>query len=489
MNLPRWSVAIICYLSISIPLLHANTLPELGDPSSAVLTPQQERRLGESIMFQIRHSLTFSPDPWVQAYIQSLGNRLTTHNQDSQFPYLFFVVQDPSINAFALPGGFIGINTGLILIAQDEHELASVMAHESAHVSQHHIARLYAHMSQIQLSTVAGAIASVILATQDINAGSGALAATMAGQQQALLNFTRDNEKEADRIGIQLLHDANFNPYAMPRFFEKLWQYTQYYGQEIPEYLQTHPLTTSRIADSRARAEQWPSHSYPPDLGFLLIQTKIRAGNFKSPQEARVYFQKLLEKHPAGLQRIAAEYGLGVAMLSLGDPKLALKSLSPLHKQIPQQLLITASYAEALYEAGEAQQSFAILKAAQAEHPSELALMLQYNAALIAEHDAKTAVKNIRAYQLRYGQTPETLNLLSKAYAAIPDNTQMHLAQANYLVSIGDYRAALKQLSQAKHKIAKNSKLALQVDAKIDEIRYIIEQVEGRPLKDSFLPG
>jgi predicted Zn-dependent protease len=280
-----------------------------------------------------------------------------------------------------------------------------------------------------------------------------------------------------------LLHEAGFNPDAMPRFFEKLWKKTQYYGQQMPEYLQTHPLTTARIADSRARANQWPFQPSPPNLTFLLIQAKIRAENFSDRQEAATYFNHMRKKNPTGPEFIASAYGRGISELKWGEPKKALTFLEKLKNQLPQELLIQSAYAQSLYDAGQTNQAFRFLNRTLSRHPSDLALTLQYNEWLLNQKKAKSAIQSLRQYQLRYGETSETLEMLSKAYALLPDNTQMHLTQARYLMSVGDNRGALKQLNSAKQKISKNSKVALQIDAQTEEIKRIIEEVEGRPLK------
>ena len=475
----------LCWLLLSTsPLIGHAELPDLGDPSSLTLTPQQEHRLGETIMNQIRHSLEFSSDLWVQNYIQTLGNKLTSNQLHNQFPYTFFVIQDPQINAFALPGGFIGVNTGLILSVSDENELASVLAHESAHVSQHHIARMYDHMHRVQLSTVAGALAAIVIATQNPNAGSGAMAAALAGQQQAMLNFSRDNEREADRVGIQLLAQSGFDPNAMPQFFERLWQSTQYYGQNIPEFLQTHPLTESRIADSRARASQFIFKKKAPNSNFAFIQARIRATGFQSHQEAVSYFEKELSEQKTPLKKDSLLYGLSVAQLNFGYPQQALKAISLLKLQYPQELLIQVSEAEALYTDGKAKEAVAILDKLLKQYPSHQALTLEYNGLLLAQKKSQDVIGNLRRYHLDYGETSDTMRLLSEAYANAGQPAWMHFTQANYLLMTGDYRGALKQLEQAKRDTPPPSKLALQIDARTDEVKSVIEQVEGKPFKE-----
>ncbi len=463
----------------------ADALPDLGDPSALTLSPTQERQLGQSIMDQIRQSLEFNTDPFIASYIQTLGTPLAARAPDSRFPYTYFVINNKQINAFALPGGFIGINTGLLLEARDQDEVASVLAHETAHVSQHHIARMYERLQRVQMSTLAGALASLILATQHPNAGSGALAATLANQQQALINFTRENEQEADRLGIQLLAQAQFDPQAMPRFFEKLWQMTQYYdNNHIPEYLRTHPLTQARIADSQARAKDYPARPHGLTLTFALIQARIRAASFSTPQLAIQFFTQKQQQPLSELQQSALLYGLSLAELQLNNPRKAYPRLRLLAQRYPTELLIQSTCLQSLYQLGRTDEALRQLAKLRGNHPDNKALLLQYNGWLLTQNQPQTVVQTLRHYQLSYGASPETLQQLSQAYAALGDNTLMHFSQADYLLSIGDYRGALHHLEQAQHSAPpKDAPIAFKITARISEVQETIKNLEGTPLE------
>lgn len=213
---------LICFI---VPILlclfpvQAGELPELGNSSGAILTPAQEFELGYSVIKELKAHQKLNDDVVVNEYLQGIGYRLVATQGISTAPYHFFLVNDRSVNAFALPGGFVGINTGLILSTETESELASVLAHEVAHVQQRHIARMYEHMGRVRLSTIAGMIAAMILATQSPELAQGAIAAALGGGQQAMINFTREHEKEADSIGMQNLAKAGFDPMGMPGFF------------------------------------------------------------------------------------------------------------------------------------------------------------------------------------------------------------------------------------------------------------------------------
>ena len=274
-------------------------LPDFGDPSRAGFSLAEEKAVGEIFMGQVRAQLDISDDPEVERYIERLGYRITSHSDRTGFT--FFVVESPVINAFAGPGGYIGINSGLILAAEGEGEVASVVAHEVAHVTQSHIARGIDASDRSQLPAIAGLLAALILGTQNPAAGQAAAAAVLGSQIQARIDFTRQNEQEADRVGMQYLAASEMDPRAMPAFFERLQEAIRY-SRQAPEYLSTHPVTGSRIADSRARAEQYPYRQYVDSLDFHLVRAKLRLLAFNDPKAALVWFddQLVTGRHPTG---------------------------------------------------------------------------------------------------------------------------------------------------------------------------------------------
>jgi beta-barrel assembly-enhancing protease len=244
-------------------------LPNMGDPASAVLTPSQEALLGETLLTQIRGALPISKDPELNDYVQALGTRLVSAGSDSGMEFTFLLVADPTINAFAAPGGIVVVNSGLLLTAQSESELAGVIAHEIAHIEQRHMARTYANAGSINLKTALAMLASIVAgAYGGANVGSAAMLSTMAAGAQAQLAFSRANEQEADRVGMRLLAAARFDPQGMPNFLQRLQEYIQLNAGPIPEFLSDHPVTLSRIADTRSRALQYTGSFEKDSLRF-----------------------------------------------------------------------------------------------------------------------------------------------------------------------------------------------------------------------------
>jgi beta-barrel assembly-enhancing protease len=262
----------------ALPFSHADLadLPSMGDTAGQLISPEQEKQFGESFMRQIRRSGKLVQDPELNDYLQQLGYRLAAASDAPGYGFTFFLVDDPSINAFAGPGGYIGVHTGLLLAARNESELAGVLAHEIAHVTQRHLLRAYEAAQRMSLPTAAALLAAILIGSQDSQAGQAALVGLQAASAQYQINFTRANEHEADRVGIQTLVRSGIDPRGMPDFFERLHQQTRLYGNRLPEFLSTHPVTTSRIAETAARAEAHAGEGRRDSLGFQLARTSLQ---------------------------------------------------------------------------------------------------------------------------------------------------------------------------------------------------------------------
>ncbi|MEO8849079.1 MAG: M48 family metalloprotease, partial [Casimicrobiaceae bacterium] len=256
-------------------------LPELGDSSQSALSPADERKIGEAVIHQARMSGAIMDDPEVTDYLNDLGQRLVAAVPDTSMDFHFFAISDAQINAFALPGGFVGVYTGLIELTQTESELASVLAHEISHVTQHHIARMIAGQKDTLLMTL-GALALAVLAAKSGSSSGGqaaqaALASAQALSIQQQINFTRANEYEADRIGFQRLAAGGFDVTAMGTFMKRMQDATRFSDGNAPSYLRTHPVTAERIAEAQARAQAYPYRQVPDSLDFQMVRALLRS--------------------------------------------------------------------------------------------------------------------------------------------------------------------------------------------------------------------
>ena len=305
--------SLLCCVLLAVPVATGQGLPDLGDVSQVEMSPQQERRLGESIMLEVRADPSYSEDTEVTDYLNSIGYKLVGAGPDARQEFNFFLMLDPQVNAFALPGGFIGINSGTILTAQSESELAGVVSHEIGHVVQRHFARMLSTQKDAQLATLAGLALAILAARANPQISQAAMIGSQAGSVQSSLNFTRANEQEADRVGFQILDKSGFDTSAMAIFFGRMLQATRFYQTAAPAYLRTHPLTTDRISDMQNRAQNLPYRQVPDTIEFQLMRAKLKAGE-DTPNDAVKFFEDSL-KEKKYLSEVASRYGLVEALI------------------------------------------------------------------------------------------------------------------------------------------------------------------------------
>jgi predicted Zn-dependent protease len=432
-----------------LPLtLNADGLPDLGDVAQTMVSPQMERQIGEQSMFQIRASDSYLDDPELTDYLNRLGGRLVAHSSEPSQPFEFFVLNDNAINAFALPGGFIGVNTGLLLLAQNESELASVLSHEISHVTQHHLARMVSGQKYDSLAAMATVAVAILAARNNPQAATAAIVGAQGGAMQRQLNFTREYEKEADRIGLGILEKSGLDTRAMPAFFERLQKATQIQEGDTPSYLRTHPVTTERVADVDNRVQQLPFHLVPDSLDFQLMRARVHALQ-KSPQEALAYFQSALGEQRFG-NPIAQRYGLVLALLRNKQEVLATQEFSTLYQQAPRHASIEALAGQIKRLDKQDKDVLAFYRNALKQFPGHHALIYDYAEVLIQEHQYTDALKLLDAQVNQNGNDPRLYELQARTYAALGRHQEEHHVLSYYLILHGDLRGAIEQLELAK---------------------------------------
>jgi len=429
---------------LAVPGVLAQGLPDLGDVAQAGFTPLQERRLGESIMREIRADRAFYDDAEATDYINSLGNRLASRSTESRQEFEFFLIRDSQINAFALPGGFIGVNTGLMLAGQSESEVAGVLAHEIAHVTQRHIARMLQQQNQSTLTSLASIAAALLLSRVNTQAAEAALAFGQAGAIQSQLNFTRDNEREADRVGLQILDQSGFDPRGMSGFFERLQRATRVYESGAPSYLRTHPLTFERIADMQSRTEGMGYRQIPDSLEFQLIRAKLRA-QLDAPRDAIAFFEQSLAERKF-LSEAASRYGLAASLMRAGDYARARAELESLRKIAPANPIVDTLNCEFGYRAFGPKQALPCLREALKTYPSYRALVYENANALLESNQPEEALRFVEARLQVIADDYRLYLLQSRAYAALNKRLSQHRAQAEAYVRMGNVTAAMEQL-------------------------------------------
>ncbi len=454
---------------LSGPAVSANTinLPDLGDASRTVISPAQERRLGEDFMRRARQSLSFSHDPEISDYLQTLGQRLVAHSDNPGTNFRFFVVNDPTINAFAVPGGFIGVHTGLILAAENEAELASVLAHEISHITQRHIPRLLAEDQNATLPTMAAILAAILLGG---NGGQAAVALTSATLAQRGISFTRTFEEEADRIGVRLLAESGFDPRAMPAFFERMQQINRVNDTNLPDFLRDHPVTTARIADTRNRAEQYPYRQRPDSLAFQLVRAKLRANESGDPATIVRAFKANIKDEK--ITQIEAEhYGYAVALLRARQYDSARAEVSRLLDRAPTNNFYRILHAEIELAAGQTSTGLRLYAAAYKTDPNYQPLAVNYAQALVRSGRALEAEPILRASLKQRPDDPSLYKLLSESLNDANKSAESHQALAEYYYLNGDAKAAIEQLRLASRRAGNNFYLQSSVEARIQAIK------------------
>ena len=447
-------------------------LPDLGDPVNQTLTPAQEREIGRRMMSQVRRHLPLLEDAELNQYIRELGLRLTARGDVPLLDYRFFIVDAPQINAFAMPGGFIGVHHGLIVNAQSESELASVLAHEIAHVTQRHIARQIAASERFSLQSTALMLAAVLLASQSSQAASAAIATGMATGIQQQLNYSRIHEQEADRIGISLLASAGLDPHGMPIFFDRLLKASRYRGQP-PEFLSTHPITESRVADTLARAERLADGKAQESSSFALMRNKLLVMKAERPDKAVTYFRAELERAaPEG--RDAARYGLARALLADGDHDQARSLLLELigREEHPAYLLALAQTEQA---AGRLQPALERYRDALALFPDATGIRYHYAEALLQARQPAEALQLLRQ---RNPQEPALQWLHARAAGETGNTAESQLSMAEYYYLRDELDLALNQLDQAARNPAATPHQSARANARRDEIQRELDALE-----------
>jgi predicted Zn-dependent protease len=436
-------------LAIGLALIlagHAGAadLPDLGESARASLSEVEEERVGREAMRKIRQHRDFVTDPEITAYLNALGERLAASSAKPYLQFEFFAVRDPSINAFALPGGFIGVHTGLLSAVRSESELAGVIAHEIAHVTQNHIARLVDSQRGSGLTTLAALAVAILAARSNPEVAQAAVTTAQALSVQSQLDFTRENEKEADRVGFQNLDSAGFDPTGMASFFERLMHQTRFQDSSAPTYLRTHPLSHERMADMQNRAANTPYRQHQDSLEFTLLRAKVMAEEGDA-QEALRRFSAFSRERPGD---VGAGYGLVHASLRAGEAQQAAALFARLAGKLESPLLQTlgARIDEAL---GNSTAAIERLRQAQLRHTADKPLTYAYVESLLRARRVREALVQIQAGLLNWPEDARLLALLAEARFAVGQPMEGHLAMAESHLSNDLPSAAMEQLQLA----------------------------------------
>ena len=421
-------------------------LPALGSPADLSLSPAQEAKLGADVVSEMYQYDYIVDDLEITEYLSTIGWKLAAADAVNPNPphFNFYLIADNRINAFALPGGYIGFNAGTIVAADNESELAGVLAHEESHVTQRHIARAQGDTQAADIATWIGVLAAIIAGSGNPNVILGALSLGQGINYQRQVSYTRGNEMEADRFGIRKMAAAGYDPMGMASFFGKLAAQTRLYGNRLPEILLTHPADTTRIAEATERAAQYGPRVVKDSIDFSLMRARTRVLETDSPNEAQGYFAGELA---AGRDTPENRYGYAVALANLDQNDQALAALQPVIDQYPKQPNVALLQAQILAQSGKSADAMAVYARNLANFPRYAPGILKYAEALINAGKPDDARQLLITHDQALGNRIDAARLLSVAARARGNTAEAQYQYANYLFGRGDLRGAIEQLN------------------------------------------
>jgi len=477
---------VILTLLLSSPALLAQepNLPDFGSPVDAVINKSQEEQLGRSVVAQLRSAGAILEDPQLKEYIQDIGSQLVGHANDGTQSFEFFVVDDEEINAFALPGGYIGINAGLILASENESELAGVLAHEIAHVTQRHVARSIYDSQRTSMFSLATMIAAILLgaATDSPDAAQGVIMGGQAAAMQRQINFTRANEREADRIGIDTLSSAGFDTNGMATFFEKLGRRYGMARQQIPAILQTHPVSIDRIAEARERTRLLPVANPTESMSYGTVKARLMLHQAPTPEAANAIFETRMASDDTDP---ANRYGLGLSLAQVGLFDEAERLFADLAGEYPGGIAFWIARAETLILTGFIDAAFEVYIEAVDLFPRNVPLTISYAESLITAGEPARAHEILLDLLNNVPATPEQIRLIARAANAEGKIGNAHHYMGEYYLSVGDLPLAFGQLRMALESPGVNSVDRARYRARLQRISEYLPEEQRRQLSNA----
>ncbi|MFD2180317.1 M48 family metalloprotease [Veronia pacifica] len=460
------------FLSSSSALADDSTigysLPDLGTAAASTLTIDREIEYGDAFVRILRAQQPMISDPLLVNYVNNLGSRLVGSANDVKTPFSFLLIRKSDINAFAFFGGHIALHSGLFLYAESESELASVVAHEIAHQTQRHLARAMEDQARRSPLTIAAAVGSVLLAIAAPEAGIAAAHATAAANIQSKINYTRDNEREADRIGIDILARAGFDTNAMPTFFNRLADKYRY-ASTPPDFLLTHPLPDARVSDTRARARGYPKKSLSVSADYQLARARILA-RYTDHKSALDWFNRKLKVAPDSLKP-SLQYGKAIINIDKGRFKEAKALLMPLYKAEPKNLFYIDAMTDFDLAQGKTDQAIKRLESALEVNPDNAVLILNLASAQIKVGQFKPAISKLQQYSYHHSDDINAWLMLQEAYEKSGIRHGSLAAQAELFALRANWNEAINNYSMASEMVPLGSLNQARYDARIDQLR------------------
>jgi predicted Zn-dependent protease len=458
-------------------------LPDIGSPADAMLPKSEEAQIGRAIMSQLRQQGKVIDDPELTEYINDIGHRIGAQANNGDYEFTFFMVDDPQINAFALPGGYIGVHTGLLEATRNEDELAGVLAHEIAHVTQRHIARAVHANSRQSIVTMAMMLGAILAgvggASPDALQGAIAVAQGTAMQQQ--INFTRSNEYEADRVGMNALAGAGFDPYGMSSFFEVISSSGGPSQARVPEFLRTHPVTSTRIAETRSRARDYDPVQSVDSVNYGIARARVIVRRELTPEAAVQRFEQ--EEYSA--QSNPERYGRALAYLRAGRNEEANRILEELSDKDRGVIAYHISLAQSQLEMDNHVAALATFEQAFKLFPRNVPLVVHYAEALIQLEQPAKAHKILLDLLNNVPPTPEQVRLIARAAEGAGDTAEAYYYMGEYSIMIGNLPQGVEFLRQALKLPDIQEIQRMRFEARIDFLQEYMSEEQLRAMQRS----
>lgn len=473
------SLALVTGISASTKVAANDfNLPVLGDASSGVISLQQEYELGRAWLKAFRSRVETLDDPEIQVYLEQLLYDLAEHSSLDNPRLELIIINNPTMNAFAVPGGVVGTHTGLFRFAESEDQLASVLAHELGHLSQRHFSRRVSNQRASSIGTMAGLLAGIILAaTVGGDAGMAAITTTQAMAMDSALRYSRQNEQEADRVGIETLYNSGRDPKAVSEMFEQMLATTRFTGQRPPEFLLTHPLTENRVSDARSRINNYPARQYEDSPQYALIRARALIHLDRNPQNSINRFTN--ELNGESLSRTAASYGLALALSRAGKHDKAWQTLAPLLKEQPTNLTLQLAAVELEMASEKYEQALARTIRLEPLHKKNYALQRAKAEILLKSRDYNGSQQVLSALSRQRSEDPDVWYQLAEVSGLAGDIVAVHKARAEYFIHIGVFDQARKQLTFAKKLVGDNYQQSAILDQRLREVAVMEEKTKN----------
>lgn len=458
-------------------------LPSLGNVAGADLTVMDERSLGEQLMRRVRADQTYLPDAEITDFLNRLGWRLVAAADPSPYDFFFFPIRDKTLNAFALPGGFIAVHTGLLVAAQTESELAGVMSHEIGHVTQRHIARMIENSKGSLAMTIGSILLAILAARAGGSSGGDAAMGVVLGTQAAMLSkqlgYSRDAEREADRFGLTTLQNAGFDPHGMEDFFERLQKNNRWYETASTAYISTHPMTSERMTDMQNRTRALAPVKHRDSLDFFLVKARARVLQ-ETTYDGWLQVSKSLEteigKNPSGYSLAAAQYGLSVAYEKMNRKDKALEAARAAKRTIARdnvyidKQLSSLTYLTAKTDADK-NAALTLAKNVTAQYPDSALSASNYVELLYQSGRHEELIRYLRNQSALPRANPDYHMYLARSYEALGRKSQAFAATGDMYALLDNAQAAVYQFELAQKANDGDFYVMSEIDAKLRQAR------------------